>query len=114
MKMDKKFIPLILVVLLVFSAVLNMVLLAANRSISEELASSNEIMNSKLKKAILANKEEVRQNIEEKYEADMVSYEALGKRADMLRAEVVSLKEQIKEQQEEIDSLKNQIKKKRR
>jgi peptidoglycan hydrolase CwlO-like protein len=112
--MDKKFIPLLLAVLLIFSVVFNAVLLVANRSISEELASSNQIMNSKLKKTILASKEEVRRNIEEKYEADMVSYEALGKRADMLRAEVVSLKEQIKEQQEQIDFLKKQIKKKRR
>jgi polyhydroxyalkanoate synthesis regulator phasin len=114
MKINLKAVQLGVLLLLIVSVFLNISLIKINRDMTNRYENASDIMNEKLKLAILKNKEEAKESIEEKYRADMVSYEALSKRAQMLREEVVILKSQVKEQQEEIDSLEKQLKKKRR
>jgi hypothetical protein len=114
MKVNPKILQLGLLVLLVASIVLNFALAKINREVNSRYENASQIMNDKLNLAIIHNKEEVSQNIKEKYRADMVSYEALSKRAQLLRQENIELKEQNEKQSEEIEALKKQLKKKRR
>jgi hypothetical protein len=114
MKINLKAVQLGVLILLIASVVLNISLIKINRDVTKRYEGASDIMNEKLRLAILKNKEEARENVEEKYRADLVSYEALSKRAQMLREEVVSLKSQTKKQQDEIDKLEKQLKKRRR
>jgi len=105
MKIDKKIFPQILVILLIFSIILNLILFRANRKVRQEMASASELMNAQLKEAILSNKEKIKQNLEEKYRADMVSYKALYERSKQLKEEIATLKEELAKKEKEIEKL---------
>ena len=114
MKISPKVIQLSMLILLATSVIFNFGLVKTNREVNKRYENASEIMNEQLDLAILHNKEVITQDVEEKYRADIVSYKALSKRAQLLREEVIALKAQTEKQNKEIEKLKKQLKKKRR
>lgn len=101
------------VVLMAASLIANGLLLASNRNLKDTLATVEAALQKKMNQELISQRQDIKQDLEEKYRADQVSYKALYERSKGLRDEVAELKEELAEKEKEIESLNKKLRRRR-
>lgn len=97
--MQKKLVLIILVVVLALTSVF---LVHSNIRLKNSIKEFSERKDAEFKELLMKERERIRRDLEELHRADMVSYDAMGKR-------LVIESEKTKKLQEELETLKKKL-----
>ena len=76
---------------------INISLIIAHQGVKHKLANLDEIKEQELEKRLVVERKNIQKDLEEKHQADIVSYQAMAKRLEIEKAKVKAAESNIKE-----------------
>ncbi len=99
--MRKKYFLISLGAICLILSVISVWFLIINHSLKEKIARMKRLEDSSLRSYISQEKDKIKQDLDEKYRADIISFKAMKRRVELQKEKIRELEEKIKEKEEE-------------